>query len=225
MLLVKTAKDKYFKTKQIEKLTDAIEYAFVNNYENYLNTYDNNKWRIERYYLEVIDNFIKAHIPIFDAVFNSYAQPQINGKNDACWMSLDNFTKLCNEIMDEDFPVKDIPIVFNISIKLVIDEIHSDKQYNMIFPEFLEAISRFIDRLSPVPIGEEKLKWDMNRRKSQTLLKKLETMIPRLIKLIDDKYKNIRDNFALPIKDKETGKYIIDYENEFYEGKIPMKDI
>ena len=225
MLLVKIAKDKYFKTKQIEKLTDAIEYAFVNNYENYLNTYDNNKWRIERYYLEVIDNFIKAHIPIFDAVFNSYAQPQIKGKNDACWMSLDNFTKLCNEIMDEDFPVKDIPIVFNISIKLVIDEIHSDKQYNMIFPEFLEAISRFIDRLSPVPIGEEKLKWDMNRRKSQTLLKKLETMIPRLIKLIDDKYKNIRDNFALPIKDKETGKYIIDYENEFYEGKIPMKDI
>ena len=76
MLLVKIAKDKYYRTKQIEKLNDAIEYAFINNYENYLNKYQNNKWRVERYYLEEIDNFIKAHIPILDALYFSFAPQQ-----------------------------------------------------------------------------------------------------------------------------------------------------
>ena len=82
----------------------------------------------------------------------------------------------------------------------------------MLFPEFLEAICRFIDKLSPIPNGQEKTKWDINRRHNQTLLKKLETILPFLINLIKDKYKNVRDKFALPQKDKETGKYIIDYE-------------
>ena len=224
MLLVKIAKDKYFRTKQIEKLSDAVEYTFINNYENYLNKFDNNKWRIERYYSEEIDNFIKAHIPIFDALYYSYATLQINGKNDFYWLTLDNFTQLCNKLMDSNFPVKDIPVIFNNSIKLVIDEIHSEKQYNMSFPEFLEAICRFIDKLSPIPSGKDKSKWSMSRRQNQTLLKKLETMIPLLIKLIKDKYKNVRDKFILPKKDNETGKYIINYENPFYKGKIPIKE-
>ena len=224
MLLVKIAKDKYFRTKQIEKLSDAVEYTFINNYENYLNKFDNNKWRIERYYSEEIDNFIKAHIPIFDALFYSYGTLQINGKNDFYWLTLDNFTQLCNKLMDSNFPVKDIPVIFNSSIKLVIDEIHSEKQYNMSFPEFLEAICRFIDKLSPIPSGKDKSKWSMSRRKNQTLLKKLETMIPLLMKSIKDKYKNVRDKFVLPKKDNETGKYIINYENPFYKGKIPIKE-
>ena len=223
MLLVKIAKDKYYRTKQIKKLNEAIEYAFINNYENYLNKYENNKWRIERYYLEEIDNFIKAHIPIFDAVYYSYAPQQIIGKSDSHWMTLDNFIQLCNGLMDSDFPVKEIPMIFNISIRLVIDEIHSDKQYHMLFPEFLEAICRFIDKLSPIPYGQEKSKWDFNRRHNQTLLKKLETMLPSLIKFIKDKCKNVREKFVLPKKDKETWKYIIDYENPFYKGKLPMK--
>ena len=72
-------------------------------------------------------------------------------------------------------------------------------------------------------MDKKKSKWDLNRRQNQTLLKKLETMLPFLIKLINDKFKNVRDKFVLPKKDKETGKYIIDYENPFYKGKLPMK--
>ena len=104
------------------------------------------------------------------------------------------------------------------------DEIHSDKQYNMLFPEFLEAICRFIDKLSPIPVDEDSSKWNMSGRQSQPLLKKLETMIPRLIVLIRGKCKIVREKFVLPIKDKDTGLYIINYENPFYKGKIPMED-
>ena len=224
MLLVKIAEDKYFRTKQFEKLSDAVEYAFTHNYDSYLNMFDNNKWRVERYYLEEIDNFIRAHIPIFDALFYSYAQQQIIGKKDSHWLTLENFTELCNALMDSDFPFKEIPVIFSVSIRLIKDEINSDKQYNMLFPEFLEAICRFIDKLSPIPDKENKSEWNMERRQSQSLLQKLETIIPSLQRLIKEKYKSIRDKFELPIKDKETSKYIINYENPFYEGKIPIKD-
>ena len=224
MLLVKIAKDKYFRNRQIEKLSAAVEYAFEHNYQSYLNMFDNNKWRIERYYLEEIDNIIRAHMPIFDAVFFSYAPQQIIGRKDSYWLTLDNFSNLCNHLIDKDFPVKEIPVIFNLSIRLIKDEIHSDKQYNMIFPEFLEAICRFTDKLSPIPNNEDPSKWNMSRRQSQSLFQKLETMIPRLVVLIKGKYKNVKDKFILPIKDKETGLYIINYENPFYEGKIPMKE-
>ena len=224
MLLVKIAKDKYFRTKQVEKLSQAVEYAFENNYQSYLNMFDNNKWRVERYYLEENDNLIRAHMPIFDAVFYSYAPQQIIGRKDSYWMTLDNFTKLCMDLIDKDFPVKEIPVIFNVSMRLVKDEINSDKHYNMLFPEFLEALCRFIDKLSPIPNNEDPSKWNMNKRKSQSLFAKLETMIPRLIALIKGKYKSVKDKFILPIKDDESGLYIIDYENPFYEGKIPMED-
>ena len=159
MLLVKIAKDKYFRTRQIEKLSEAVEYAFKHNYESYLKNFDNDKWRVERYYFEIIDNFLKAHMPIFDAVFYTYAPQQIIGRKDSYWLTLDNFSNLCNILIDKDFPVKDIPVIFNVSMRLMTDEIHSDKQYNMLFPEFLEAICRFIDKLSPIPVDEDASKW------------------------------------------------------------------
>ena len=224
MLLVKIAKDKYYKTKKIEKLSEAVNYAFINNFESYLNNFDNNKWRTERYYLEEIDNILKAHIPIFDAVFYSYAQQHIIDKKDSYWLTMDKFYDLCLNLIDNDFSTIDIPVIFNISIKLIKDEIHSNKHYNMLFPEFLEAICRFIDKLSPIPNDEDPLKWDTQRRQDQSLFQKIETMIPRLIRVIKGNYKDVKDKFILPIKDEKTGKYIINYENPFYENKLPPED-
>ena len=221
MLLVKIAKDKYFRTKQIGSIPESVQYAFDHNYNSYINQFDNHKWRKERYYNEEVDNILKAHIPIFDALFYSYSPQQIMGRKDSFWMTLDNFSNICTSLMDSDFPVKDVPVIFSISMKLTTNEIYSDKHYNMIFPEFLEAICRFIDKLSPIPNDEETYKWDMKRRQEQPLYIKIETMIPRLIKLISGQYKNVRDKFVLPNRDPETGLFIINYNNPFYDGKLP----
>jgi len=35
--------------------------------------YDSNAFRIERYYNEYVDSFYKAHIPILDAVYKTFA--------------------------------------------------------------------------------------------------------------------------------------------------------
>ena len=223
MLLVKVAKDKYFRTKQIPSIVEAVEYSFEHHYDYYLNQFNNHKWRQERYYNEPVDNIIKAHIPIFDALFYSYAPQQIMGRKDSFWLTLEGYTNLCNSLMDSDFPVKELPVLFNLSMRLQTNEIDFDKHYNMVFPEFLEAICRFIDKLSPIPPGEDPSKWDMKRRQEQPLVNKIETMIPQLMKQISGAYKNVRDKFVMPEREEDTGLFKIDYDNPLYEGKIPKR--
>ncbi len=48
--------------------------------------------------------------------------------------------------MDSDFPVKELPVMFNLSLGLTTNEIDYDKQYNMVFQEFLEVTHSFIDK-------------------------------------------------------------------------------
>lgn len=69
-------------------------------------------------------------------------------------MILDELVILITTICDKDFPVREIPFSFNNAIRLQIDEIESDRQYNMLFPEFLEALCRCIDIASPFPIKD-----------------------------------------------------------------------
>ena len=145
------------------------------------------------------------------------------GRKDSFWLTLEGYTNLCNSLMDSDFPVKELPILFSLSFKLTTNEIDYDKHYNMVFPEFLEAICRFIDKLSPIPPGEDRSKWDMKRRQEQHLKNKIETMIPSLTRLISGAYRNVRDKFVTPAKEEDVDLYKIDYDNPLYEGKLPKK--
>lgn len=65
-----------------------------------------------------------------------------------------DFNSLMLNLVEKEFPVRDIPLYFALSMRLQINEIDSDRHYNMLFPEFLEALCRVIDKSSPVPPGE-----------------------------------------------------------------------
>ena len=73
-------------------------------------------------------------------------------------MILDEFNSMCLDIVDNEFPVREIPIMYNYSMRLQVSEINSDKPFNMLFPEFLEAFCRVIDKYSPFPIDQVKVK-------------------------------------------------------------------
>ena len=66
-------------------------------------------------------------------------------------MILEEFSNLVMAIVGKDFPVREIPLCFNLSVTLQIDEIYSDRHLNLSFPEFLEALCRVIDIESPAP--------------------------------------------------------------------------
>ena len=221
-LLVKVSKDKYITIlKQLNDPFEAVKTAFENHFDEAIKGFNYQKWRQERYYNEKVDNFLKTYLPIFDALYLSWAKQKGPTKKEV-WMTLDEFNNLIQSIVDvNEYPIRDNPYIFNMSINLQINEIYTDKHLNMMLPEFLEALSRAIDKASPFPPGENKEDWPMDKRQSQPLVNKLENVLPMLMKLITHPdFKVLRDKFPTPTKDLSTGLYMPDYENQFYQGYI-----
>ena len=221
-LLVKAAKDKYVTVlKTTKNIFEAVKMTFEQHYEPALKVYEYHNWRKERYYNEQVDNFMKTFLPLLDALYLSWSKQKGPTKKDV-WMDLDEFNTLVQSIVDiNEYPIRDNPFIFNQSIKLQINEIYSDKHLNMMFPEFLEALSRTIDKASPIPPNENKEDWNMERRQSQLLVNKLENVLPLLIKLIKGpEFKNLKEKFPMPLKDLITGLYTPNFDNPFYLGYV-----
>ena len=221
-LLVKVSKDKYITV--LKTLTDpleAVQTAFENHFDYAIQGFEYHKWRQERYYNEKVDNFLRAYLPVFDALYLSWAKQKGPTKKDV-WMLLDEFNTLVQNIIDvNEYPLRDNPYIFNMSMNLQVNEIYTDKHLNMLLPEFLEAICRVIDKYSPWPLSESKEEWPMDRRHAQPLVNKLENILPLLMKLITHPdYKVLRDKFPTPPKDISTGLYNPNYDSPFYQGYI-----
>ena len=221
-LLVKTARDRNITVlKQTDNLFEAVKMAFEQNYDPVLKGFEYHQWRKERYYNEQVDNFMKTFLPLLDALYLSWAKQKGPTKKDV-WMVLDEFNSLVQNIVDiDEYPIRDNPFIFCQSIKLQENEIYTDKHLNMMLPEFLEALSRTIDRASPFPPKESKEDWPFEKRQAQPLINKLENVLPLLIKLITNpEFKNVKEKFPMPLKDLVTGLYIPNYDNPFYLGYV-----
>ena len=221
-LLVKTAKDKFVTVlKTTPSLFEAVKMAFEQHYDPVIKGFEYHKWRKERYYNEKVDNFMKTFLPLLDALYLSWAKQKGPTKKDV-WMVLDEFNSLVQSFVDiNEYPIRDNPFIFAQSIKLQINEIYTDKHLNMMLPEFLEALSRAVDRASPIPPNENKEDWPLEKRQAQPLVNKLENILPVLIKLINGPdFKNLKEKFPIPLKDLATGLYIPNYENTFYLGYV-----
>ena len=218
-LLVKSAKDKYVTVlKTTKDILAATKYAFETHFDPAIKGFEYHKWCTERYYNEQVDNFIKAFLPILDGVYLSVAKQKGPRKKDV-WMLLDEFNNFVQSIVDiNEYPIRDNPYVFNQSICLQVNEIYTDKHVNMFLPEFLEALCRTVDKASPIPPGEPKEEWPLEKRQAQPLVKKLENILPVLIKLITHPdLKLLREKFPMPPKDLVTGLYIPNYDSPFYK--------
>ena len=218
-LLVKSAKDKYVTVlKTTKDILAATKYAFETHFDPAIKGFEYHKWCTERYYNEQVDNFIKAFLPILDGVYLSVAKQKGPRKKDV-WMLLDEFNNFVQSIVDiNEYPIRDNPYVFNQSICLQVNEIYTDKHVNMFLPEFLEALCRTVDKASPIPPGEPKEEWPLEKRQAQPLVKKLENILPVLIKLITHPdLKLLREKFPMPPKDLVTGLYVPNYDSPFYK--------
>lgn len=132
-------------------------------------------------------------------------------------MNMDDFINLCGTIIDSKFSIKTLPMIFGASIKIQTDEINSDRHLQMYFDEFMEGISRVIDKLSPIPQDDDPEDWTQNSRQEQHLSQKIVNVIPIFHKNLKDDHKLIRDKFTLPKKD-EAGYYSFDLTSQFYSN-------
>lgn len=141
-------------------------------------------------------------------------------------MELKEFNDLILKIVDKEFPMREIPLIFNVSIKLQLNEIDYDRHYNMFFFEFIEAFCRIIDKFSPIPLGADIIDWPVDKRESQHLSLKLENFIPHMNGLITSTdFKHVKEKFILPKKDDETGLFKYDPSSSFYTPYAKIFDI
>jgi hypothetical protein len=59
-----------------------VKYSFENHFLPAIDSYDIHNWRKERYYIEQVDNFIKAHLPILDGLYKTFAKNKDPGKKE-----------------------------------------------------------------------------------------------------------------------------------------------
>ena len=117
-------------------------------------------------------------------------------------MVLEEYNSFVLSFVDQnEYPVRDNPLLFNESIKLQISEISGDKHLNMFFPEFLEGMCRAVDKASPIPVDEKSEDWNFNKRFEQPLINKLENVINVILKgITHPDYKVIKEKFTPLLK-------------------------
>ena len=223
LFLVEASIDKYFTLyHKKENLFEALKYSFENFFMKGFDNYEYNTWRKERYYNEDVDNYLKAFLPLIDGVFHTFSKKLSSEKNEKnIKMTFGEFSILIKSFLyNQDFDMSQIPLIFHISKKYNIDEISNDNSMYLSLEEFCEALCRVIDIYSPYPPDEDEENWDLEKRKEQFLVEKLENIMPTLYKKIDHpKYNDIRNKFIAPLKNQITSLYIIDYKNStFYKG-------
>lgn len=206
-LIVKVSIDKYInKTKQCKSALDAVKYSFENNFNAGLNNFDDPQiWRRSRYYNEKCDNFIQAFLPLLYAIYKSWSTKKEIGKKEK-YMIIDDFHNLCTACVNKECPVREIDLYFNQAISLQDNEIDNERHYYIIFPEFLEAFIRVIDKAS---IGTQE---------NSDLIVKLDIMKSKFYDLIlnSQEFKQVKEKFIFPEKDLKYNLYEFDINSQFY---------
>ena len=147
-ILVRVALDKYFKTGICETQSQAVEYLMEKNIVQRLGDVSANKWRIERYLFGSVEKVLKSQMGLLRAIYGQYSTRKVKPGQKA-FMSLEEFTEIIMkaEILNDKFTAREIGVAFNLAMMTQVQELDTDRQYQMLFIEFLEAISRVCDMI------------------------------------------------------------------------------
>ena len=145
--------------------------------------YDTNKWRWGRYLNEECDNVFKAYLPIIQTVYKTNSKKNVK-PGQKPFMCLEEFQEICANahLLTDTFTAREIDICFNLAMITQVNELDSDRHFQMSFVEFLEALGRAADLAKypePAVPGQE----PKPPSKDMPLYQSLESMMPRLLGL------------------------------------------
>ena len=125
---------------------------------------DCHKWRFNTLWTEENDNILKFHKPLLNALFTQFSGAKsVPGQlkyiyiyiyiyiySGYRFVSLEEFITMVTTsgVIDEDFGVREINGLYNLSMMSQVDEIHSDRHLEMYHLEFHEAICRVAEKLA-----------------------------------------------------------------------------
>lgn len=187
-VIVRLAEEKFVKSKVCESYFEAvkkiIEEHFIEKFKrsfHFINT-----WREKYYWIEECDIVLKYYkdillIPLYDAHSGKKTKP---GKKK--FMCLDEFNALVQkgQLFGDTCGERQMYMAFNLGMMVQVDELNSDRMFQMSFVEYLEALTRMADAVSlksPSPISS-----NYEDRTKQPLYLKLEGLCYQLFRILGD---------------------------------------
>jgi len=182
-IFVRIAIDKYIKSEICESYVEAVDKMLKENLLPAFANYDTNKWRWGRYLNEECDNVFKAYLPIIQTVYKTNSKKNVK-PGQKPFMCLEEFQEICANahLLTDTFTAREIDICFNLAMITQVNELDSDRHFQMSFVEFLEALGRAADLAKypePAVPGQE----PKPPSKDMPLYQSLESMMPRLLGL------------------------------------------
>lgn len=159
---VRLADQKFIQNGLASTFPEALEKTLNEHVLPYVNQNDQyfvpQKWREERYWNEEVDTVYKSYLPIAISLYRKYSgmKTKPGMKKFTC---IEELQKLATDagILNDNLVDRDIVIAYNLSMMTQIDELNSDRIFQMNFIEFLEALARIADVYSAPSPGEEEV--------------------------------------------------------------------
>ena len=162
-IFVRISITKYFKTKIVESIPEAVIKLYEETLDPLFSQFDCHRWRREKLWNEDWDLAYKRNLQTFNLIYKKnsgrFALPGATK-----YMSLDEFFDLICAwgVVDDTFGQREIGTLFNLSMMTQKNEIELDRHFNMIFVEFIEATGRVADKLQLPPLIDESEERDLN---------------------------------------------------------------
>jgi hypothetical protein len=114
----------------------------------FFKTFDLTNFRQVKMYNEGVDIVIKKHLQVLQDIYKKFSGREVIGGEER-YMSLAEFVDLVTStsVIDDNFGVREINVIFRLSMAVQVDEIRYERHTRMQFLEFVEAICRVADRV------------------------------------------------------------------------------
>ena len=114
----------------------------------FFKTFDLTNFRQVKMYNEGVDIVIKKHLQVLQDIYKKFSGREVIGGEER-YMSLAEFVDLVTStsVIDDNFGVREINVIFRLSMAVQVDEIRYERHTRMQFLEFIEAICRVADRV------------------------------------------------------------------------------
>jgi len=152
--LVRLAEHKYIGSGIVPTYGEALKLMMDECLSSFLKNFNHHSWREERYWNEDVDTILKSYFPILRGIYKKYSgQKTLPGQKK--YMCLEEFHRLMadTQMYNDNCGERDATLAFNLAMMTQVDELNSDRIYQMQFVEFLEALSRIADKFSSHPYG------------------------------------------------------------------------
>ncbi|CAK83556.1 unnamed protein product (macronuclear) [Paramecium tetraurelia] len=177
-VLFRLANDKFIRSGQCKNFADAV-YRLLKELEQHYEILDNSQqWRQERFWTKEVDLTLQFKQPFLRKLYDLASD--LTSKKwyfKLKWVSIKEFREFCKLYTNDILSEKQVTVIFNYSMQTQADEVTQDRFLRMTFNEFLEALGRVAEKISPAPIGEDAQIWPVMARQTLPLHIKLESLL------------------------------------------------